>query len=324
MTSNLQLLIREAAQTLSQGELVVFPTETVYGLGARADSAAAIQKIYQAKGRPQNNPLIVHFHSMSQMKEWIKLPEQAQKLGNKFWPGPLTLIVQGSERICKEARAGLKTVAIRIPNHPIALELLREVDIPLAAPSANRSGHISPTQVEHVKRSLGPQVEIILEGGPCEVGLESTVLDLTTKPPRILRPGKILREEIENEIGPVDLIDQKLHASETLASPGLLSKHYAPEAKVLLMEGSEIEYFCRPHKDDKVAIIFHSADLKSKLNEPDNLKKIYLSNNPSNYAQQLYSTLYQLENSGYNCIIIEALPQEPQWQAIANRVSRMI
>lgn len=322
MSSFTQNNIVEAVQALIKEELVVFPTETVYGLGARADSSIAIQKIYDAKGRPSNNPLIIHFHSLHQIKEWLTLPPLAEKLGNKFWPGPLTLIIRSSEKICSTARAGLNTVAIRIPSHPIALELLRQTNLPLAAPSANRSGHISPTQVEHVKRSLGSKVKIILDGGACEVGLESTVLDLTTNPPRILRPGKISREEIEKEIGNVELADHKVSENKPLASPGLLFKHYSPDAKVVLFTSSELESYLQPQEVGTIGILFHSSDLK--IPNSDAIKAIELSNDPKQYAQQLYAALHELESLGCKLIIVENIPQNPQWKAIENRLSRMI
>ncbi len=314
--------ITAAAQALLKNELVVFPTETVYGLGARADSQEAIAKIYDAKGRPSTNPLIIHFHSIAQIKQYLSLPAVAEKLGNKFWPGPLTLIIRSSEKICSTARAELNTVAIRIPNHPIAIELLRQTNLPLAAPSANRSGHISPTQVEHVKRSLGSKVKIILDGGACEVGLESTVLDLTTNPPRILRPGKISREEIEKEIGNTELADHKVSENTTLASPGLLFKHYSPDAKVVLRTRSELESYLQPQEIGPTGILYHSSNLK--IPNSDAIKAIELSNDPKQYAQQLYAALHELESLGCKLIIIENIPQNPQWKAIENRLSRMI
>lgn len=305
-------LILQAAEILKSGNLVALPTETVYGLGARADSAEAILKIYEAKGRPSYNPLIVHFHSIAQIQNWLTLPSLAEKLGKKFWPGPLTLIVPSSNKIVKEARAGLDTVAIRIPNHPLALELLKAVDLPLAAPSANRSGHISPTQATHVQQSLGNKVSMVLDGGSCEVGLESTVLDLTSNPPRILRPGRVSKEEIEKEIGPVELFDPLLKKDEALISPGLLEKHYAPESKVFLLSKEEILNW----KDKNSGLLTYSfSDIRfsNQINLPDS---------PKEYAASLYSALYNLENCGQT-ILIEKPPLSPEWTAILNRLSRM-
>src|SRR4051812_42279543 len=199
-------MIEEAAQLLRSGKLAAFPTETVYGLGADATNAAAVRKIFAAKGRPATNPLIVHVSGVDVAKRYAAhWPDTARRLGERFWPGPLTIVVPKVASIVSDVTPGRKTVALRVPDHPLALELLRAFDGPVAAPSANRSTRVSPTTAQHVRDELGDRVDLILDGGPCKVGIESTVLDVSTDTPTILRPGGLSREAIEEVIGPVAL-----------------------------------------------------------------------------------------------------------------------
>jgi len=315
---DLKKSIEEAVALLKKGELVVFPTETVYGLGARADQSEAVQKIYRTKGRPSNNPLIIHFGSLALLKEWVPLPPSAEKLAQTFWPGPLTLIVSSSDRIAGEARAGLASVALRIPRHPLAQELLQKVALPIAAPSANRSSHISPTSPDHVRKSLKEKTPFLLEGGNCEFGLESTVLDLTSSVPRILRPGSITQSAIEKHIGPIQSADSCLKEGEAMLSPGLLAKHYSPQAKVLLRNKEEIEEENIP---PYTGVIYFSESLNF-LSDVKN--KIRLSAKAQGYASQLYAALYHLESQACEVILIEKIPDGEEWEAIRNRLSRMI
>jgi len=222
-------MIAKAVNILRHGGLVAFATETVYGLGADATNALAIQKIFDAKGRPSTNPLIVHVADVEIAKRHTTAwPLAADQLAEKFWPGPLTLVLPKSPAIVAEVTAGRGTVGLRVPNHPLALELLRAFDGAVAAPSANRANHISPTSAADVKAELGDRVDLILDGGPCAVGIESTVIDLTGDRPRILRPGGISREQIEKIIGPVDLIRESVDAETSAASPGQQARHYSP------------------------------------------------------------------------------------------------
>lgn len=219
-----------AAGLLRAGELVAFPTETVYGLGANALSDSAVAAIYAAKGRPQFNPLIVHVSNIDTAKNYVQWNDYAQVIAERFWPGPLTMVLPRKKN-CKLSllvSAGLDCVAIRIPSHPIALKLLEKSGLPLAAPSANISGRISPTLAEHVREELGDKIKMVLDGGGCEVGIESTIVDLTGSRPAILRHGKITREDFGKYIKLGDIVSDKIKA------PGMLASHYAPNAKIRL------------------------------------------------------------------------------------------
>ena len=231
-----QASIDEAARLIREGELVAFPTETVYGLGGDATNERAVAKIFEAKGRPQFNPLISHVLDAGEARRLVQWSETADKLAARFWPGPLTLVLPRATNspIALLATAGLDTAAIRAPAHPIAQALIRSAGRPIAGPSANRSGAVSPTRAEHVAESLGDRVKLILDGGPCEVGLESTVLDLTTAMPTLLRPGGATREAIEEVIGPVALSHAAPSGNAAHKSPGQLASHYAPARPVRL------------------------------------------------------------------------------------------
>jgi L-threonylcarbamoyladenylate synthase len=228
--------IAEAARLIRDGALVAFPTETVYGLGGDATNERAVAKIFEAKGRPQFNPLISHVTDATHAQRFVRWNATAVKLAARFWPGPLTLVLPraAGSPIALLATAGLDTVAIRAPAHPIAQALIRAAGRPIAGPSANRSGAVSPTRAEHVAESLGDRVALILDGGPCTVGVESTVLDLTTPIPTLLRPGGATREDIEAAIGAVALSDAVAGGGSAHKSPGQLASHYAPARPVRL------------------------------------------------------------------------------------------
>jgi L-threonylcarbamoyladenylate synthase len=228
--------VAEAARLLRDGKLVAFPTETVYGLGGDATNERAVAAIFEAKGRPEFNPLISHVLGADEAKRFVRWNDTADKLAARFWPGPLTLVLPRSEGspISLLATAGLDTVAIRAPSHPVAQALIRAAGLPIAAPSANRSGAISPTRAEHVAESLGDRVPLILDGGPCLVGVESTVLDLTSATPTLLRPGGATREAIEAVIGPIAVSDALPSGDSARKSPGQLESHYAPARPVRL------------------------------------------------------------------------------------------
>jgi L-threonylcarbamoyladenylate synthase len=228
--------VEEAARLIRDGELVAFPTETVYGLGGDATNERAVAKIFEAKGRPRFNPLISHVLDASEARRLVRWSNIADRLAAHFWPGPLTLVLPRAKEspIALLATAGLDTAAVRAPAHPLAQALIRAAGRPIAAPSANRSGAVSPTRAEHVAESLGDRVKLILDGGPCQVGLESTVLDLTTATPTLLRPGGATREAIEAVIGPVALSDAVPSGDAAHKSPGQLESHYAPARPVRL------------------------------------------------------------------------------------------
>jgi len=231
--------ISAAAEILSNGGLVAFPTETVYGLGGDATNKAAIDNIYKAKGRPRTNPLIVHVKDTQAARSIVGFNETAEKLADAFWPGALTMVLERLDgKLCADVSAGLSTAAVRVPNHPVALALLEKADLPIAAPSANRAGRISPTAAGHVVFSLpGPDdtgLQMVLDGGPCQIGLESTVIDLTGATPALLRPGGLAVEDIEAVIGPLLMPSSNGPDNEAKKSPGMMDRHYAPELPLRL------------------------------------------------------------------------------------------
>ena len=230
-----------AAALLRAGEVVAMPTETVYGLAANAYDSAAVKKIFEAKGRPQDNPLIVHIASFDELAPLTAgVPAAAERLAARFWPGPLTMVLPKSDKIPDVVTAGLSTVAVRCPSHPVANRLIREAGVPLAAPSANLSGKPSPTRAEHVVRDMNGRVPLILDGGPCEEGVESTVLLLASDVPRVLRPGNVTVDQLRSVLGRVDVDDAVLHPlanGAEAASPGMKYKHYSPDAEIIIVRG---------------------------------------------------------------------------------------
>jgi L-threonylcarbamoyladenylate synthase len=308
--------LEACAQRLRDGELVAFPTETVYGLGANALDAAAVRKIYQAKGRPSHNPLIVHVADVEQAKALVQeWPERAQLLADQYWPGPLTMVLRKQPHLPEELSAGLSTVAIRIPNHPITLDLLRRAGVPVAAPSANRSTEVSPTRPQHVLQSLGEDVWV-LDGGATEVGIESTVVDLTGDQPVLLRPGGLARTGLQEEIG--ELAEPSLTEEDApRPSPGMLERHYAPKAKVHLFSNLTDAHFHAVMfgSSRKVGVIAFSP---AKLNADE----IILPNDAVLYAREIYSALRELDDRGCGLILIEDVPATPDWEAVRDRLSR--
>ena len=317
--------IQTAAHRLQNGELVAFPTETVYGLGADARQAAAVAKIYAAKGRPAFNPLIVHVADIAGARTIAIWSERAQTLAENFWPGPLTLILPSRGEVCAAVSAGLPTVAVRVPAHPVALELLRQSGLALAAPSANASQQISPTRAAHVAASLGAETWV-LDGGPCEIGLESTVLDLTDDVARILRPGALGPRELKPFIGEIALPSDAATPSANgsaddqtpRVSPGQMSKHYAPRARARLFS----------HLTDAH---FHAVSLGDGKRlgvialEPTTLKahEIVLPNEPIAYARELYAALHAMDEADVELILIEEPPGVVAWAAVRDRLARM-
>lgn len=232
--------IAASAEIIRSGGLVAFPTETVYGLGANAMDAQAVARIFAAKGRPASDPLIVHISRLEQVERLARnFSPAARTLAEAFWPGPLTLILPRQPEVPSLVTSGLDSVAVRIPDHPVALSLIEAAETPIAAPSANRFGHTSPTTAAHVYHDLAGKVDIILDGGSTKIGVESTVLDISTSPVRILRPGGVTREMIEALIGPVSMLAQSRKTSKGLPSPGLLKKHYAPRTEMILFKGPD-------------------------------------------------------------------------------------
>lgn len=310
--------IAEAAAILRRGGLVAFPTETVYGLGANALDPAAVDRIYAAKGRPAYNPLIVHVADATAAREVVATwPDRAERLARAFWPGPLTLVLPKRENIPEGVTAGLDTVAVRVPRHPIALALLTEARLPIAAPSANRSTEVSPTTAAHVVKSLGDRVDLILDGGPTTVGIESTVLDLATDEPTLLRPGMISVPELEAIIGPVALSS---HAGGTAArpSPGMLEKHYSPRASVAIVDAADVGIRVEHERANlrRVGAIVIEAPVESSATV------LRLPGIASAYAARLYDALHALDDAGCDVIVIERVPSSPEWLGVADRVRR--
>lgn len=301
--------IKEAAALLREGQLVVFPTETVYGLGANALEFVAVSRVFKAKGRPRTSPLIVHVSSIDMARglaaEW---PDAAQELAERFWPGPLTLVVKKQSAIPDIVTAGLPTVGLRMPAHPVALALLREAGIPVAAPSANRFTQLSPTTAQHVRRGLGWRIAYVLDGGPCHVGIESTVLSVVEHPFVVLRPGGISRSEIEEIIGPVALHDQPAAAAHP--SPGMHPVHYSPKTPLTLVSGGNV-----PDKGK-------GAYLQLRTNPVHETTVIAMAQNPRDYAARLYAVLHELDDAGYDWIAVESPEATPEWEGVLDRLRR--
>jgi L-threonylcarbamoyladenylate synthase len=321
-------ILRQAVDYIASGRLVAFPTETVYGLGADATNSQAVRRIFAAKGRPGTNPLIVHVADAEVARRYAKIwPQEARALSSRFWPGPLTLVVFKSDVIVPEVSAGRDTVGLRAPDHPLALQLLRAFDGPVAAPSANRSNRISPTTAEHVRRELGDAVDLILDGGSCKVGIESTVLDLTTTPPSILRPGAVAREQIESVIGPVDVAGTRTDASASAKSPGQHRVHYSPSTpayRLELAQSDRVTEWLEQHPNDSAGLlaIEGSGASPSLRALSSRVQWELLSDDPSEYARALYAALRSLDASGAKIIFIQMPPPEPPWNAVRDRLMR--
>ncbi len=309
--------IEEAAKRLQAGELVAFPTETVYGLGADATNAEAVTKIYARKGRPAFNPLIVHIADVEGAKRIVEWNERAQRLAEQFWPGPLTLVLPSRGVVCEAVSAGLPTVAVRVPAHPVALELLRQSGLALAAPSANRSQQVSPTRASHVAASLGEAIWI-LDGGPCEIGLESTVLDLSGTIPQILRPGALGARELQPILGEVLAPNQSSADDQTpRTSPGQMARHYAPRAAVRLFSHLTDAHFHAVMLGDGKKLGVISLEPTTL-----NAQEIVMPHDPASYGRALYAALHELDEVGVELILVEEVPSIPSWEAVRDRLKR--
>jgi L-threonylcarbamoyladenylate synthase len=298
------LSIKEAAQILKDGGLVAFPTETVYGLGANALDASAVAKIYEMKGRPQTSPLIVHASSIEMARTLVTAwPREAEELAQRWWPGPLTLVLPKSPQIPDIVTAGLPTVGVRVPAHPVALELIEACGLPLAAPSANRFKELSPTTAGHVKAAFGGLIPV-LDGGPTRVGIESTVVSIADGKITLLRPGMIALGEIEQAVAPAVSNEGGAHPS-----PGMAARHYSPRTPLLLVNTpSEMP-------DRRGAYVWwNTSGLTARsLRMPDD---------PVAYARLIYSVLHDLDEENWPWIAVEAPPDTSGWAAIADRLKR--
>ena len=315
--------IAAAAAILRAGGLVAFPTETVYGLGADALDPAAVRRIFEAKGRPSFNPVIVHVANTEQARRLARRwPAHAARLANRFWPGPLTLVLPKDVAVPDIVTAGLDAVGIRVPAHPVALALLRAADLPVAAPSANRFTQLSPTTADHVAAAMGDRVDLLLDGGPATVGIESTVVDLTGPQPRLLRPGMVSVAELEELVGPL------LHTAADPAgdaprlSPGQVERHYAPRATLLLLTRAELEELADRRGRGETGRTSLGAVLYSDARAPQHSQVVRLPAQADGYASGLYAALHQLDAAGCDRILVELPPEEPQWNAVHDRLRR--
>ena len=300
--------VRRAAQILRAGGLVAFPTETVYGLGADASSEKAVARLYAVKRRPADHPVIVHFASADDAFDWAsEVPDAARTLAKKFWPGPLTLILKRSSKAKDFVTGGQPSVGLRVPSHPVARELLKAFGGAVAAPSANRFGQISPTTAAHVREDLGQDVDLVLEGGPSEVGIESTIVDLSGGSAVLLRPGAITRQEI-------DAIVRVTGEQSALRHSGGLERHYAPRTPARMVPAHALDREIA--KGKSVAVLAFSR--------PDERVDFWLRmpREPRAYAQKLYAALRELDSAGCEQILVEAPPDAPDWAAVRDRLKR--
>lgn len=313
-------VLEQAASIIRRGGLVAFPTETVYGLGADAMNEQAVQKIFRAKGRPADNPLIVHVNSRAMLlRVTLEVSDKAEILIRKFWPGPLTLVLRRKPEVAPTVSAGLETIAARMPNHPIALALIEKADTPVAAPSANTSGKPSPTSAAHVLRDLEGRIEMILDGGATDIGIESTVLDVTGEVPLILRPGWVTREMIAETIGEVR---QAISEDEWKRSPGTRYRHYSPRARVILLENASGELI---HQLCTDLLKTESIGLISKTPvfiDDSRFAAILLADSAADYARRIYSALRELDEKNPSVIVIEGISDEGEGAAVMDRLKR--
>jgi len=294
------MTIKDAATHLRSGGIVAFPTETVYGLGANALDRSAVQRIYELKGRPATSPLIVHVSSIEMARELVlEWPALADELARKWWPGPITFVLPKQSVIPDVVTAGLPTVGIRMPSHPIALELIKEAGIPLAAPSANKFTGISPTHAQHVRDSFGDAVPVI-DGGPCQVGIESTVVAIADGKLTLLRPGMI-------SLGDLEVVNAQ--SGEAHQAPGMHHRHYSPRTPLLLVDYPD------QIPDQLGAYVWHRHPAIVE-------RHVKLPEDPAQYAAQLYSTLHLLDSEKWPWIAIETPPNTPEWAAVRDRLSR--
>jgi L-threonylcarbamoyladenylate synthase len=312
--------LSQALTLLRAGELVGIPTETVYGLAADASQPEAVAKIFAAKGRPADHPVIVHIAGAEQLAAWAQnIPDEAYLLAEHFWPGPLTLILERQPHVSSAVTGGQDTVGLRAPAHPITHELLKQFGGGLAAPSANQFGHVSPTTAEHVRDEFSSEVlQLVLDGGACDVGVESTIVSLVGNTPKLLRPGGVSRAAIEAVLGHPLEHHTNQHSAQQRVS-GLLDSHYAP--RTTLITGSKIEIEAesqaRQRQKQKLVVLSYSA-----VKDGERLTIHPMPKEADNYAQALYATLRQLDQAGFDALLLELPPNGAEWLAVHDRLSR--
>ncbi len=323
------VVIDKAVEILRSGGIVAFPTETVYGLGADATNLAAVRKVFTVKGRPATNPVIVHVPDIAVAKRYAaSWPDSATKLAEKFWPGPLTLILPKTEAIVTAATAGRKTVGLRSPDHPLTQELLRKFDGPLIGPSANRSNRVSPTTAQHVLDEMGSRIEMILDGGPCRVGIESTVVDLSVTPPMLLRPGMITRGQIESIVGRIEVFEGSIESGKSAPGPGMQGAHYAPITPTFRFErkhASRVADWCVKNPSKSAIVLRLGAapsDDPIPLALSMNQRQAIMPAHPTDYARQMYAALRHADRQSPDAIWLEMPPDESHWTAVRDRLLR--
>jgi len=331
-------IIARAARVIQSGGLVAFPTETVYGLGANAINPDAVARIYAAKGRPSWNPVISHVARVGDARALTShWPDAAETLANAFWPGPLTMVLPRATHVPDIATAGRDAVAVRMPSHPVALALITAAECPIAAPSANRFTQVSPTSAQHVVASLGDRVDVILDGGACTVGIESTVVDLSGETPIVLRPGMISRAAIAQVLG-CDVSVLSVRGSSNMSdephrSPGMVDRHYAPNADVWLIDASQVPAAAdalhqrrdTPRASSDTVTVLRIGAGESPFDTLPLLPEdrvVRLSTEPAAYAQQLYAELHAADARGVATVVIERPPDNDAWTAITDRLTR--
>jgi L-threonylcarbamoyladenylate synthase len=314
--------VQRAAALLRAGEVVALPTETVYGLAASALDAPAVERIFQIKGRPAHNPIIVHVASIEMAKRCVtNWPALASSLAKAFWPGPLTLVLPRAKELPGIITAGGPTVGVRWPSHPFIQAVIRECDFPLAAPSANPSNRVSPTNADHVRKYLGNQIRLIVDGGQAQVGIESTVLDISGGVPRLLRPGMIHEEALVAVTG--ELAVGSSGSPEVLKSPGLLWRHYSPKAKLVVWSWKdEADLQVRSAKAEvrrsSIHVIAHT-----RIPSGAGFGRVsVIPHDSAAFARAIYAELHQCDEARAELIVVEALPDDPDWRAIADRLRR--
>jgi len=325
--------IKLAADVIRKGGLVAFPTETVYGLGADALNSEAVKNIYLAKMRPLDNPIIVHVAKKEDVYRLaVKVPKRAEKLMERFWPGPLTLVLKASEIVPRTTTGGLDTVAIRMPKHKVALALIEASETPIAAPSANLAGRPSPTMAEHVIQDLYGRIDVIIDAGPTNIGVESTVLDLTCEPPQILRPGGVTYEELKSILGrvrvhPAAVSKSEIHV-EKARSPGLKYRHYAPKAETIVVEGEfnaivkKVAELARKYVEEGKKVGILATDESLQTYGLGVVKSMGSRSDLSSIAKNLFKLLREFDNEGVDVIIAEGLPQDGLGLAVMNRLRK--
>jgi L-threonylcarbamoyladenylate synthase len=315
--------VKRAAVLLRAGEVVALPTETVYGLAANALDEKAVAKIFQIKGRPANNPIIVHIAGIEMAKRCVTTwPNPAEQLARAFWPGPLTLILSCAKGIPGVVTAGGTTVGVRWPGHPFIQAVIRECGFPLAAPSANLSSRVSPTNARHVRQQLGDKISLIVDGGQSQVGIESTVLDLTVSPPQVLRPGMIHAESLAAVVGEVRGATREVRTKKT-RSPGLLQKHYSPKAKLLVLDWLDDADLTSQLATRHLSLVTCHVIAHTHIPSGEYFAGVdVIPHDAEAFARAIYAELHRCDEAGADLIVIEAPPESPEWSGIADRLRR--